>query len=89
MIEREPPRATAQPKLWQAEISAIPTAELSGRSSRAVGVRRDPAEQRLAPAGVFQRRVEQRRRHQRPQAEARQLERVARDVEDRPRRGPR
>ena len=35
MIEREPPRGTAQPKAWQAVVSAIPTEELIGRFSGA------------------------------------------------------
>ena len=35
MIEREPPAATAQPKRWQAQISAMPTDELIGRVSGA------------------------------------------------------
>ena len=35
MIERDPPRGTAQPKAWQAVVSAIPTEELIGRFSGA------------------------------------------------------
>ena len=54
MIAAEPPLATGQPLWWLAQISAMPTAELSGRlsglnawaatppkSARACGVEKD------------------------------------------------
>ncbi len=42
-MDTEPPRATAQPKRWQALIRAIPTAELIGRPSGLIACAATPA----------------------------------------------
>ena len=70
VIEREPPAATAQPKLWHAQMSAIPTEELIGRvsglkacaatppnSARACGVRQARARSVAGSAAGIPNRV--------------------------------
>ena len=54
VIEREPPRATAQPHVWQAQMSAVPTDELIGRVSGAIACAATPPKSALA-WGVRQR----------------------------------
>ena len=83
VIDREPPRATAQPYAWQAQISAAPTEELIRPLSGAERVSGGAAEQRTALRGLEAAR-ENGRRSRRRQPEADQADRVARDVEHRP-----
>ena len=67
VIEREPPRATGQPPAWQATISAIPTAELSGRVSGLNACAATPPNSARA-CGVLTEAREHGRRQPRPAA---------------------
>ena len=82
VIDREPPRATAQPYAWQAQISAAPTEELIRPVERRERVGGSAAEQRAALRGLEAARENGRGGRGR-QPEADQADRVARNVQHR------